>query len=474
VPFSFALDPTLMLGVGSWWDSLVGFLRMSVGLGLMAAALGRWFLGRIGRVETVPLGLGGALLAWPTFGVNLAGCLLAGLVVVPRLWQRLSRRSSVDAERDEAALLADGGTAGADTTIPVRDATVRRYASVLRSTDVPGLQVSLGAGDVVSFTTPLTPQTIMASWAALEMGMRVGFAPEDRVEAHAQAALTVVPEALASRTSTDRHTFVAAADLEVLAAGREPDPAPAARERTYWCASTGGLPGWRVRSEEWDAHHRRALESLGMQTNERLLLHSGAVASSPVLMLCAWAPFVLPCTVATSGKAEQEPQEWLSLVERLGITTAIVTPEQLEAIVAFIDEERATIATSLTALICPRRGLNDALIRASIDTFGPIVTQIYEPTGESWAFVLDSDEWLESPETIGARTTARSFRTKQAPVEGTEEHESHPILVQTLAAMALAGAQGSERDYRDVGLRGRVDRAGYVFLDRSVEAGIER
>lgn len=100
IPFVFVLEPNLLIGEGSWWQTLPVLVTALLGMTAISAGAMGYLLRPATVAERVALILAGALLVYPYLAVSVAGAvLLAGVAAV----QFRGRESVADATRRTAA-----------------------------------------------------------------------------------------------------------------------------------------------------------------------------------------------------------------------------------------------------------------------------------------------------------------------------------------------------------------------------------
>ncbi|MFZ5814994.1 MAG: TRAP transporter permease [Bacillota bacterium] len=86
VPFFFATNPSLLLGVQPFtWGGLIPIVAAVIGIAALSAGLQGWMWGPVSWIERLALFVGGLLLIHPELVTDLIGLALVGAVT---LWQR--------------------------------------------------------------------------------------------------------------------------------------------------------------------------------------------------------------------------------------------------------------------------------------------------------------------------------------------------------------------------------------------------
>ena len=87
VPFMFVYEPALLM-IGDWPTIVASFVSATCGIVLFAAGLHGYLLTAASYWQRAVLIVGGALLIDPGLVTDIAGAVLAAIVIVPQLLER--------------------------------------------------------------------------------------------------------------------------------------------------------------------------------------------------------------------------------------------------------------------------------------------------------------------------------------------------------------------------------------------------
>jgi long-chain acyl-CoA synthetase len=171
-----------------------------------------------------------------------------------------------------------------------------------------------------------------------------------------------------------------------------------------------------------------------------------------------------------------DPERALALIDEYRVTHAQFVPTMLVRMLKLPDEVRARYdLSSLRRVVHAAAPCPVEVKRRIIDWFGPIIHEFYAGSEGNCFFLIDSDDWLAHPGSVGRPTFGKVHvldddgRELAAGDVGTIWFEGGPSFSYHNDPDKTAGAY-DEHGWSTLGDVGRVDAEGYLYLvDRRVD-----
>ena len=468
VPFAFALNPDMLLVDGTVGGVVYGLVTMIIGTGLVAAGLAFWLVRPLKRWEGIVLALGGAALAWPEPISGAVGVALTLPVIVPILlnWRRARQAGVVPTGAGYRVVHRDGDVS--EVRGEVWDELVAQVRGAFRGTEWPGARFHVGPDAPVVVAAEPGGGALAALVVARDVAAPAVVATaqrfRDAVDAAPGAELGLCPTAVADLPPGIVRMAPVDFEIGVRACDRvAPGRAPGA-QRLRVLGSTSAAPDvvWRADRAAWDREIAEVARAFKLVTTDRVLIGSGSLGRDRIGLLLAFATLETGALIVVDGREGPfDPARWLDVVRAGDVSTALLSHDELAAVVEFLQgtgaEQEIPIGLSAVVHGGPAPA-DEELVLAAIDVLGPIMIEYYLPADGLAGTVVSSEDWLEFDHSIGQPLTSDTevliLGADGAPL-GTGEEGA--------LAFRMPGPDGVEQTVR-TGRTARLDREGFVHL----------
>lgn len=480
VPFSFAVEPSILLSHGTILESLYGSLRMLIGMGAIAVGLGRWLGRPLSLWNSVMFVLGGAMLAFPGLQSTVIGLVLMLVAAVPLFVAR--RAAAVEAAPPQGAGIVSVGADGTVEEIRGEDwgAFVARMRSVLHHTDIPGLKLGLRPGRILCFAGPISRATLVGVIAAEELGVTVALLPSgtstddrsvDLLRQHGEVGVAV---GLKEDVELWRRSGVAVAtpsELEIVATTRTPeDGVPASRAEFALVAS--GREGLTVRCLRLDGLSRSDWasrgRSLGLGLVDRVYL--GAHPADPIAFMAMRGTLAVGAVVVVAEEEPERPQDVLDLLASADATVVVAPREDLLQLAAAASADGRKPLARLGSVVCTDGPMAPEERELVASTLGVVVTEVFAPFPIAGT-VVAGDELVDRPGTVGRPWTPEASAVVLGVDGSTLKKGEGEVAFHVPRGLELVEwlPDGSTQTVTEdhllrTSLRGRIDDEGFLYL----------
>jgi TRAP transporter 4TM/12TM fusion protein len=401
VPFVFVQEPGILLTHGSMAGSIWGVARLMVGMTAVSAGLARWFRRPLNLWESSLTVLGGGLFAWPGSGTTIAGTALLAVGILPAALT--GRRAGAVGQIGGAGLLSVSGRRVTTWQGSEWDTFIAKTCAQLSEYDAgPDRAVVLGGQPSAAAVVALgAAARLQAPVALVSPELDLGHIPLDAL-APRGVALALAPLDVAETWAASRHVAVPIElqlSISAQRAGEPPDVSDLRRRLLLSAGETWGRSV--VITEEPDAarrHARTVGAAFGLTSADRILLSAPLHHFlTPQLIDAA---LEIGSLIVVDEELRFSPERWFETTDAAGVTAAVVTLAQLQALVEHCETSEQILPIDLSAVIHGDEACSEELKRRAIDAFGPILIQYYAMP-EMGGTVVQCEDWLEFPTTVG-------------------------------------------------------------------------
>ena len=488
VPFAFALEPHLLLNIGEWHEIAIGFIRVSIGMSLLAAGLAFWLFRPLKKWEGIVLSVGAFLFAWPGFLPTIVGSAITLVILVPLLLSRRRGDFKVEATGAGIVRVLDGG----GTTVVRGDEWTRTLGQVraaFQGTDLPGMRYEVGPGKSLFVAGGLNDRSFAAAVAGRELGASTVFVVPSAwplpLNRQIHSGLAIVGSEHNTGGLTGDLFSLRPVELEMNIRARQPVDSEVEHpgQHVTVVADHEAQPHvWRYDEEAWSHAVRETARAFGVLASDRILIWHDDVYRDHMGLLLAFAALQNDAVVVLDETSPAfDPQRWLDTIAEADVTTALLSNDRLSEVIAYIETTDAPIATSLSAVIHGGpRPADPATIRAAMEVFGPINIPYVLPGDELIGTMITAEDWLEHQNSIGR---AMNTEAKAVVVDDTgqpaergwlafrvSDTAPRPIVSVPAGVGQGGGGAASDPNLVTTSIAARIDREGYVYAEDTVDA----
>ncbi|GAB2925358.1 hypothetical protein GCM10027047_22980 [Rhodococcus aerolatus] len=204
----------------------------------------------------------------------------------------------------------------------------------------------------------------------------------------------------------------------------------------------------------------------------RIPLKAGGVTLVPAPLFHTWGFAGMQLSLALSStmvlRRRFDPKGLVADLERHRADTVVAVPVMLQRVAELDESERAADTSSLRVVAASGSPIRPALVERILDSWGPVLYNLYGSTEVSWVSIATPEEIREHPTTAGRPPMGTDLAILDDDGNPTPDGEVGRVFVGNGMLFEGYTREGEDKEVVDgmmsTGDLGKIDHGGLLFL----------